>query len=32
MKINVISVDLAKTVFQVHGFSALGNRLVAKKS
>ena len=31
MKINVISVDLAKNVFQVHGFSALGDRLVSKR-
>ena len=31
MEINVISVDLAKNVFQVHGFSALGDRLVAKR-
>jgi transposase len=31
MKINVLAIDLAKSVFQVHGFSATGERLLAKR-
>lgn len=31
MKISVLSIDLAKSVFQVHGFSATGERVLAKR-
>lgn len=31
MKINVIAVDLAKNVFQVHGYSSTGERVLAKR-
>lgn len=31
MKVSVVAVDLAKTVFQVHGFSASGERVLAKR-
>jgi hypothetical protein len=31
MEINTIAVDLAKRVFQVHGFSGAGERVLVKR-